>query len=86
MTHNHKRHKDGPTMIELFAAVAVIILFWFGFKFGMRSAAELLFDHQDEFWFGILKGVAGIICGFVPAGVLAGLFIYIDMVLRKKKQ
>jgi len=73
-------------MMELFTAAAVIILFWISFKFGARWAAERLSEHQNESWFGIAKGAAGIICGFVPAGILAGLYLSIDHFLKKKKQ
>lgn len=87
MAHlHHKSDTKKHAIFELFAVVVVIILFWVGLKFGMKSAAELLSDHQDAFWFGIVKVAAGILCGFIPAGACIGLYIYIVMLLRKNKE
>ena len=84
-SHHHNRKAGGLDMIELFIAVAAIILFWIGFKFGMKSAAELLSDHQGEFWFGIVSLAVGIISGFIPAGVFAGCCLGIVAFLKKQK-
>lgn len=72
-------------MIELFIAVAAIILFWIGLKFGMKSADGFFPEYKNQPWFGIVSLSVGIISGFIPAGVFAGCCPGIVAFLKKQK-
>jgi hypothetical protein len=84
--HDHKSDTPALTMLELFAAATMIILFWLGLKFGMGMMPKHFPDYQNESWFGFVVLITGIVSGFILAGVFMGSCLGIGLYLKKRKK
>ena len=84
---NHKtKHDKGFTIIELIALIIVIMLFWFGLKFGMRITVELFPEYKDESWFAIIGLIGAFVGGVIPVAIFVGTCYCIGMFLENMKK